>query len=349
MERNEIQGWIKEHRNRFLTGTIVLTSAFMSTCDESRAVSSEKFRDPSQPPTAERLQSPFPTTPTLATETPFATPFATQSPEQTPVNTPENVQPNTTETEQTPGSEPTEDPTAQQQDTESGSVSVSTPTQEPEQTPQPTQTPIATPSPTQAPSPTPTPSATQTPEATPTPETFNGVEVLSVFIENQGQMSIMIEDLINQERQKLGLTPLTPNQNLRNAALNYVEFLHNTAWIDYPDLTIEEARGAPIPNPHTRNGTPKSRAEEQGYVGTVSEVLGGNTLQFGLPEPGAWQYYARNHVEGWMWSEGHRNTIMGSDWSQIGAGCVLSVNYQRPFTPVPIPMYLCVAMVGAPN
>ena len=204
----------------------------------------------------------------------------------------------------------------------------------------------APPAPTRGPAPirAPTPIPVEEEQAAPSPEIFALVE---------RERADRVFQLINDARQKNGLDPLSHDERLYRASLKYVMFLHDSAWLDYPDAKLDEVLGKPIPNPHTRRGNPTTRASEEGYRGRVSEVLGySSTLNPRALEPPygeqTWKIIIANTVNGWLASPGHREAILSPTFRDTGVGCITESNYRRPASNKPVITFLCVAMLGTP-
>mgnify|MGYP001620019795 CR=1 FL=1 len=223
-------------------------------------------------------------------------------------------------------------------------VPTATPTLEPTPTltatPEPTSNPTATEAQQQATTPARTPEPK--PTAVPTPE---------IFTEVAPEKAERIANLINRARQINGFSTLELNSTLQKAAEGYALFLHQSAWLDYPDGDPSALLGSSIPEPHTRRGTSQSRAEEAGYKGEVTEILGFRILanKKALEDPAVWEDIIRGSVNGWLTSPGHRDVLLGSGWHEVGVGCAFGLNWYRPFYSYPVPQYIYVAMFGNPS
>jgi uncharacterized protein YkwD len=124
--------------------------------------------------------------------------------------------------------------------------------------------------------------------------------------------------LINEARVRNGLPGLLPNSPLTSAAQSYAA------------LSFEGRD--PFDLNHNLDGTPKDRAERQGYVGGVGEVL---AASFTVPE---------EVLDLWLDSESHMRILLRDDSRDLGVAC-----YGGPHTIVPGGVYdvkVCVAMVG---
>ena len=125
--------------------------------------------------------------------------------------------------------------------------------------------------------------------------------------------------IVNERRAQAGLPALSPNAALINAAQRYAE-LHFAA--------------GPYQLSHTLDGTPSDRAARAGYTGGVGEVI-----VTGQPS-------AQQLVDLWMGSPPHYAIIMGSQYSEIGVGCVVG-----PYADGAGNVFetaLCVGMAGIP-
>ena len=156
--------------------------------------------------------------------------------------------------------------------------------------PTPTATPAFGPSPTHGPSPTPppypaTPTPTSyvspTPRPSPTPET------------SPGEKKTQLLNLINQERQKNTISPVSFNTALNNAAQAHADDLVEKNYFSHV-------------SPDGRD--PQDFAREAGYPSWVGE-----NLACGYPHPQA-------IFNMWMKSEGHRQNMLNPSWHSLGIG-----------------------------
>ena len=161
-------------------------------------------------------------------------------------------------------------------------------------TPAPTDTP--TPAPTNTPTPKPTPvPATPTPvPATPTPVPATPTPAPSSKAEASSSYAQEVLDLVNAERAKEGIAPLTLDSSLNAAA---------------------RVRASELPSSfsHTRpNGNKCTTAiTDQGLsYSAASENI----------SAGRWS--AADVVAGWMASDGHRKNIMNPAYTKLGLGSV---------------------------
>jgi uncharacterized protein YkwD len=122
---------------------------------------------------------------------------------------------------------------------------------------------------------------------------------------------------VNDRRAAGGLSPLSPNAALNNAAQRYAELHFATD---------------PYTLSHTLDGMPSDRAARAGYNGGAGEVI-----VTGAPS-------AQQLVDLWMASPPHYSVIMDSRYSDIGVGCATG-----PYTDAAGNVFeiaLCVGMTG---
>ncbi len=165
-----------------------------------------------------------------------------------------------------------------------GSQTTTTTKPEPTTTPTPTTTPAPTTKPdtTTKPEPTTTPAPTTTP--TPTTQPSNSSDVSTYA--NQ------VLQLVNQERAKAGLSALTTNSSLTNAANKRAK------------ETVQSFS-------HTRpDGTSFSTVLKEF---NISYRAAGENIAYGQKTP-------QEVVTGWMNSPGHRANILNANFSKIGIG-----------------------------
>lgn len=163
----------------------------------------------------------------------------------------------------------------------------STPTPEPPPTPESTPTP--TPTPTATPTPEPTPEPTPTP--TPTPE----IGLTSITVETRSSSVIVdgkslpdeaqkLIDLVNKERESLGLSSLSNDSTL-----------FSTSLLRTAEISVNWS--------HTRpNGLRWT---------SVSELINAENLAYGYDT-------ALDVFDAWMLSDGHKDNILGADFTRIG-------------------------------
>ncbi len=180
---------------------------------------------------------------------------------------------------------PTQAPTATPKPTQAPTATPK-PTQAPTATPKPTQAPTATPKPTQAPTATPKP--TQAPTATPKPSPTN----------NGGQATIdeQILNLVNQERQKLGLKDLKLDSLLSKVATEKARDMDENNYFSHTSPTY---------------GSPFDMMASYG----VSYRYAGENIASGYTS-------AEAVMKGWMNSPGHRANIVNANFTKLGVGKV---------------------------
>lgn len=155
-------------------------------------------------------------------------------------------------------------------------------------TPAPTPTPV-TPTPTPAPvKPTPTPvkpTPTPTPvKPTPTPSTpSTGTE---------SSFANQVVSLVNQERAKAGLKPLTSDAALTNMAMDKAKDMYNKNYFDHTSPTF----GSPFDMMKTYN---------------ISFRYAGENIAKGQRTP-------QEVMTAWMNSAGHRQNILNGNFTKIG-------------------------------
>ena len=236
--------------------------------------------------TATVPESPKPT----VTPKPTATPAPTESPK--PSATPTPLPTATPSPKPTTTPQPT--PTATPKPTTKPEQPSVTPSPKPTEKPQPTETPkpatptpepTKKPEPTATPTPSPSPKPTETPApiptATPTPEPTPSVE----------EIAKEVFELTNQERVKAGKSPLKSNSNLTKAAM-----------VRAKEITIRFEHIRP-------DGSNVSTAL---YENGVAFPTGENIACGGSS--------AKDIVNGWMNSSGHRAAIMRDDNGYMGVG-----------------------------
>lgn len=111
-----------------------------------------------------------------------------------------------------------------------------------------------------------------------------------------------IVDLTNQERIRQGLATLRMEERLSQAARLHAEQLVRAGHLDHvlPDAQYPR---------------PEDRLAAAGYPWQAY----GENLAFGYPD-------ARSAVDGWMNSPGHRANIVGTAFTEIGAGHARDAN-----------------------
>src|SRR5205823_11543093 len=182
-----------------------------------------------------------------------------------------------------------------------------TPAPTPVPTPEPTPVPVPEPPP-EPPAPPPPPRSEYVPPPPPPPPA-----------EPHNELSRSVMALVNDRRSQGGLSALSPNQALIDAAQHYAE-LHFAS--------------GPYQLSHTLDGAPSDRAARAGYQGLVGEVI-----VTGPPS-------AQKLVDLWMGSPPHYAIIMGAQYSEIGVGCA-----EGPYADGAGNVFetaLCVGMAGIP-
>ncbi|MCH5210631.1 MAG: CAP domain-containing protein [Oscillospiraceae bacterium] len=162
----------------------------------------------------------------------------------------------------------------------------------PVETPETTEAskPVETPEVTEAPKPIETPKATEAPKPTATPKATQTPS------SSESAYAYQVIELVNAERAKYGLSALSADTTLMNAA-------HKRAVETVTSFS------------HTRpNGTKFSTVlSEYG----VSYRTAGENIAYGQRTP-------QDVVNSWMNSSGHRANILNSSYTKIGVGCYKS-------------------------
>ena len=161
------------------------------------------------------------------------------------------------------------------------------PTTKPTATPAPTTKPTATPAPTTKPTATPAPTTKPAATPTPTPTTTKSSDSSDV-----SSYANQVLQLVNQERAKAGLSALTTNSTLTNAANKRAK------------ETVQSFS-------HTRpDGTNFSTVLKEF---NISYRAAGENIAYGQKSP-------QEVVTGWMNSPGHRANILNANFGKIGIG-----------------------------
>ena len=103
-------------------------------------------------------------------------------------------------------------------------------------------------------------------------------------------------DAVNEERRKVGVPELEIDQNLMGWAQHWAK--HLTTEFRHSDIDEERAYAA-------QQGLSPSDVYSQ------ENITGGSTDLNNVVE---------RHMNNFMTSEGHRNTILDSDWTRVGIG-----------------------------
>lgn len=166
-------------------------------------------------------------------------------------------------------------------------------TDKPVATPEATQAPEVTPEVTAQPtkSPVVTPESTKAPVATPTPESTSAPTDTEAY-------AYEVVELVNQERAKNGLSALTTDKTLMDAAQK---------------RAVE-----------TNTSFSHTRPSGQNFSTVLSEFgisyrSAGENIAYGQKTP-------EDVVNAWMNSSGHRANILNSSYTTIGVGCYKSGN-----------------------
>jgi len=100
--------------------------------------------------------------------------------------------------------------------------------------------------------------------------------------------------LVNQVRSRAGLTPLTVNPQLTQAAMGHAQDMAQNDFLSHTG---------------SNGSTMQSRVEATGY----SWAALGENVAAGQPDP-------QSVMRSWMGSEGHRANILNPDFTEIGVG-----------------------------
>ncbi|MYV48485.1 CAP domain-containing protein [Streptomyces sp. SID2888] len=172
-----------------------------------------------------------------------------------------------------------------------------------DRTDSPAATPSASPSTSapaeEKPSEAPTPTATETPTASattapPAPEKPEPPKVTPpVEVSDEAAAGAAVLNLVNQERAKVGCSPLTANAPLQRLAADFSQDMATRNFFDHTDPGGKD---------------PWDRAGVLGITG-----LGGENIARG-------QATAEAVMEAWMNSPGHRANILNCDFQTLGVG-----------------------------
>ncbi|NIW46693.1 MAG: hypothetical protein GWN30_18645 [Gammaproteobacteria bacterium] len=145
----------------------------------------------------------------------------------------------------------------------------------------------------------PTTSPSQTPDVRLTQESdlVSGDQQESCIVDYNRNFEAKVIELINQEREKEGLKPLTEQAQLTQAARLHSEDMACNKFFSHDSPT---------------SGNVDTRVTDQGYqYSAIGENIAG-----GYDTPSS-------VVEGWMDSTGHRANILNGSFTQIGVGYVI--------------------------
>lgn len=128
-----------------------------------------------------------------------------------------------------------------------------------------------------------------------------------------------IINLVNQERKKVNLPPLTVNLEL-NAA----------AWLHTQDMVnISNGYGPNTGMQHILLGTPRPQVSDRldavGYDNWTSSFTWGENIAYGYAS-------AQAVMTGWMNSQGHRDNILNPNFTEIGVSVVADASGRLFFT-----------------
>ncbi|GCB45737.1 allergen V5/Tpx-1 related [Streptomyces sp. NL15-2K] len=165
----------------------------------------------------------------------------------------------------------------------SPSTSPAAPTKTPEKTETPSQKPKTTPTPSEKPKTTPSRTATQAPEKTSAP--------VAVSAETQAAAEVL--KLVNEERSKVGCSPVSANSALAELAQDFSEDMAARGFFDHTDPD---------------GASPWDRAAKAGITD-----LGGENIARGQADAAA-------VMEAWMNSPGHKANILNCDFKTLGVG-----------------------------
>ncbi|MCH0570850.1 CAP domain-containing protein [Streptomyces sp. MUM 136J] len=165
----------------------------------------------------------------------------------------------------------------------SSAAPTKTPEEKPEPTPSQTATPSAKPEPTRTPGPTPTPTPTRAAQRTTVP----------VTVSPEAAVEAEVLRLVNEERAKVGCSPLAANSSLTALAEAFSEDMAARGFFDHTDPD---------------GATPWDRAAKAGITD-----LGGENIARGQADAAA-------VMEAWMNSPGHRANILNCDFKTLGVG-----------------------------
>jgi uncharacterized YkwD family protein len=107
--------------------------------------------------------------------------------------------------------------------------------------------------------------------------------------------------LVNEQRAKNGLAPLTLNEKLSDVARTKSQDMHDNNYFDHTSPTY----GSPFDMMHSFG---------------INYRAAGENIAMGYATPEA-------VMTGWMNSPGHRANILNASYTQIGVGYVASGNY----------------------
>lgn len=117
---------------------------------------------------------------------------------------------------------------------------------------------------------------------------------------NTDSFDLHVLNLVNNERAKYGIRPLSFNQNLDASADFYAQDLANVGYLTH----------------NLYGTTPRSRAEQTGYYNGYI----GENIAYGQITP-------QEVVADWMNSLGHQENILNPNYTEMGLGYSSNGNY----------------------
>jgi uncharacterized YkwD family protein len=124
--------------------------------------------------------------------------------------------------------------------------------------------------------------------------------------QNFSEFQTKVLELVNQERAKVGLNPLTLNAKLSSVATQKSQDMADLGYFDHTSPTY---------------GSPFDMMKQFG----VSYQSAGENIAKGQTSP-------EQVMNGWMNSDGHRANILNSSFTQLGVGVVKNANGQLIWT-----------------
>ena len=211
-------------------------------------------------------------------------------------------------------------------DTQAHILALVTPTPTPSPTPAPSPTPI--PTVTVTPTPTPTPTSTPIPTATLTPTSTPEIDVR--------QLEELTQELINAQRVMHGFNPLEHTEAIRLIARGHSEdmaardyFSHDSPEGLDPTDRAQRAGYDCYKNFGSYFTFGLAENIHQGWLFEGYRTVNGKTAPYNLYTP---EEIARNAVDGWMNSPGHRQHILDSSYDRAGMGIAIADDGKVFFT-----------------
>ncbi len=208
------------------------------------------------------------------------------------------------------------------------------PTLQPIPTPTPTPTPVP-------PSPTPTPDPTATPVPSPTLTPVPPTSTVSPIKKHAStidilQIEALTHDLINAQRSMHGIHPLDHIEKVRLIARSHSEDMASRNYFSHDNLEGLD------PSDRGRRAGYDCRKDYGSYYtfGLAENIhqgwlFGSYLTSRGRTVPTDWfslEELARNAVNGWMNSPGHRQNILDSSYDRAGMGIAISDDGKVFFT-----------------